>query len=98
MTDNPEVWGKLILAIYCLIGLPVVWRHVRQQKMTQSVGQIQQSACQGLVVYTLAVIWPILLFAMTLTYLQQRKRPNSRSVPADETRPATQVLDESATP
>jgi hypothetical protein len=47
---------------------------MRQQKMLESVGQIQSRHGQGLVVYTLALMWPLLLLSMGLTYFLQRKR------------------------
>jgi hypothetical protein len=78
---DSETAGKVGLLIYCLVGLPVVWLHMRQQKMVEPFKGIKQSQSQGLVIYTLAVMWPLLLLAMALTYFQQRKRPPKDSTP-----------------
>ncbi|HEV2968555.1 MAG TPA: hypothetical protein VGY55_01120 [Pirellulales bacterium] len=72
-------WGSVCFLIYCLIGLPVVWLHVRQQRMIESTKQSRQS---GIVVYTLAVMWPLLLFAMLLNYWQSS--PRSRKPKPDD--------------
>jgi heme/copper-type cytochrome/quinol oxidase subunit 2 len=74
MQFDAETKGKILFACYCAIGLLVAWLHMRQQKMLESVRQIKSGQAQGLVVYTLAVVWPLLLLSMTLTYFQQKKR------------------------
>jgi hypothetical protein len=74
MQFDAETIGKTLFAFYCVIGLPVVWLHMRQQKMLESVRQTKSGQAQGLVVFTLAVMWPLLLLSMTLTYFQQKKR------------------------
>jgi hypothetical protein len=78
---DPETTGKIVLLIYCVAGLPIVWLHMRQQKMLESVKGVKQRPAQGLVIYTLAVMWPLLLLAMTLTYFQQKKRPSKDATP-----------------
>jgi hypothetical protein len=74
MITDSERTEKLFLLAYCVAGLPVVWLHVKQQKMLDSMRQVHQSSALGLIVYTLAVLWPILLFAMALTYFQPVRR------------------------
>jgi fumarate reductase subunit D len=81
MPLDSEIIGKIVLAVYCLIGLPVVWLHMRQQGMHGSVQQVQD-ATSRLVVYTLAVLWPVLLLSMVLNHLQRRTA--SRSSPKRE--------------
>ena len=74
MLNDPEVSGKILFAIYLAAGIPVAWLHIRQQRMLESVRQVRQPQAQSLLLYTLAVMWPILLFAMALTYLQSKPR------------------------
>ena len=73
MQFDAENKGMILFACYCAIGLPVAWLHMRQQKMLESVRQTKSGQVQGLVVFTLAVMWPLLLLSMTLTYFQQKK-------------------------
>ncbi len=63
---DPDIWGKLGFGLYCLIGLPIAWHFMRQQAMTASS---QQSGLNRYVVMILAMMWPILLFAMGVNYL-----------------------------
>ena len=80
---EPNLKGMLILFIYCIVGLPVVWLHIRQQKMIESISQIQFIKAQGLVLITLALMWPVLLFALTLHHFQ-RKKPPQKSLEKNE--------------
>lgn len=80
MLDDPGIFGKILFAIYLVAGVPVAWLHIRQQRMLESVRQVRHPQSQSLVIYTLAVMWPILLFAMALTYL--RSKPQRKREPA----------------
>ena len=84
MENDPEAVEKIILAIYVAVGIPVAWLHMRQQKMTESVRKIPYAQTQSMVIYVLAVLWPLLLFAMALNYLLQkpRRRSGRDSAPA----------------
>jgi hypothetical protein len=75
--------GRLYLAIYCAIGLPIVWLHMRQQNMISSTKKSGNAA--GLVIYTLAVMWPILLFAMVLNYFLVTSPRTRKQKPEDRT-------------
>lgn len=75
---------KVVMAVYCALGLPVAWLHLRQQKMTESVNQIQLAQGQALVVFTLAVMWPLLLLSMLLNYSQRRKPQSPGAKSTDE--------------
>ena len=84
---DPETWGKLIFGLYCLIGVPVTWRFMRQQDMTASS---KQSGMNHVVVTILGMMWPVLLFAMCMNYLQGTGKPakvlrsREKSDPKDE--------------
>ncbi len=76
MLDDPEVSGKIFFAIYVAAGVPVAWLHIRQQRMIEPVQQVQHSEVRSLLPFTLAVMWPLLLFSMALTYfLSKPRRP-----------------------
>lgn len=79
MGSDHELFEKAVFAIYLAAGIPVAWLHIRQQKMAESVRGIPYQQTQGLVLYTLAVLWPLLLLAMALNYLQRKpKSPRMR--------------------
>src|SRR4051812_39021579 len=84
MHMDADTKAKMVLAIYCVVGLPIVWLHMRQQKMLESTRQIKHVQVQGLVIYTLAVMWPLLLLSMTLTYFQRKNRPHSFPAKKDD--------------
>ena len=75
MLNDPDTIGRMVFGIYCVIGLPVVLLHMRQQRMLESFDQIRHAQPKNLVICTLAAMWPLLLLAMTLTHLQQKKQP-----------------------
>jgi L-lactate permease len=77
---SDDDWGKVYLVIYCVVGLPIVWLHMRQQRMIESA---KKSGQLHLVVYTLAVLWPLLLFAMLVNYLQPSPKSVKRNRPAE---------------
>ncbi len=70
---DTETWGKLAFGLYYLIGLPIAWRFMRQQDMTASS---QKSGVHGGVVAMLAAMWPVLLFAMSVNWLQGTTGPS----------------------
>lgn len=82
MGSDPDLFGKVVFAIYVAAGIPVAWLHIQQQKMTESVRGIPYQQTQGLVLYTLAVLWPLLLLAMALNYLQRKPKSQRESQPA----------------
>lgn len=84
MRMDTDTKAKLVFAVYCVVGLPIVWLHMRQQKMVKPTRQIQLAQVQGLVVYTLAAIWPLLLFSMLLTYLQRKTDNKSFKAKSDD--------------
>ena len=96
MTLTPDTITGIVLIAYVAVGIPVAWLHMRQQRMVESVKQIQLAKGRAMVVFTLAVMWPLLLLAMALAHFQQKpwaiKQPNSGKVskpeiPSDTERP-----------
>ena len=68
---DADARGKLGFGLYLLIGVPIALRFMQQQKMTASS---KQSGTHRLVVLILAIMWPVLLFAMFVNYLQDTER------------------------
>jgi hypothetical protein len=66
---SDDAWAKVYLAIYAAVGIPVAWLHMRQQGMHESTRQSRQSR---LVIFTLAVMWPLLLLSMLLNHFQAK--------------------------
>ena len=91
MGNDPEIYGKIILALYIAAGIPVAWLHIRHQKMHESFSQIKQPQASSLVIYTLAVLWPLLLFAMALNYLLEKPQAQrtNKSNPSSDLEPST---------
>jgi hypothetical protein len=83
MSIDVDVVEKIVLAVYCVVGLPVVWLHVRQQNMQKSVGQVDPHG-KRLVIFILAVMWPLLLLTMALTYFLEKKHRSK--LPAEQRR------------
>ena len=77
--------GGLYFMAYVIVGLPVAWLHMRRQRMIEAHKNLQnadpagQSGLSGIVVFTLAVMWPLLLMAMGLNALQQRGKSKEDS-------------------
>lgn len=73
---DSEAEGKLVFALYALLGVPIAWIFIKQQKMTGSVQQASSGASR-LVVLVLALMWPVLLFCMALNRYQGRGKRGS---------------------
>ncbi len=72
-TSETDIWIKVGWGIYALLGAPVVWYFIRDQKMTESVKQSETSTMgqsNYLVRGMLLMMWPILLFALIVNRLQ----------------------------
>lgn len=80
MPDDPDAFGTIVFAVYLALGLPVAWLHLRQQRMHESLAQAPNAQSRSLVVYTLAVMWPILLFVMALAWLQRKPQSPIKQV------------------
>ncbi|WP_428307459.1 hypothetical protein [Lacipirellula sp.] len=76
MKQDPDQLGKFVFLLYVAAGIPVAWLHMRQQKMMASHKQLKQVQGQGLVTYTLAVMWPLLLLVMALNWKQRKRQPS----------------------
>ena len=78
-----DAWGQLWLWGYVIAGIPVALLHMRRQAMGASAIQAGQRL-NMMVIFTLAVIWPLLLFSMLLNgEFRKQKKP---SPPSDELR------------
>ena len=64
---EPGTWGKVLFALYYVAGLPIAWFFMKQQDMEESS---QDSESHRYVVVILAIMWPVLLFAMFVNWLQ----------------------------
>ena len=61
--------------IYALIGLVIAYVHIKQHKMREPIDQADRDlslAGGSGVEFLLALMWPVLLFAMTVNALQGR--------------------------
>jgi hypothetical protein len=76
---NPDNTGVLIFFAYCLLGLPVAWMYMKRQKMVEPFRQIEHHEPQNVVIFTLAVLWAILLAWMVLDSRQKRKAARKKA-------------------
>lgn len=68
-SDNIQI---LTLIGYVIIGLPVVWLHIRQQKMGPSISKLDGDL-HTIVFFSLAVVWPLILLSISLNRMNQRR-------------------------
>jgi hypothetical protein len=79
------------LIVYVLLGIPMAWLHMRQHKMTESFHRVPHGAPQNLIVFTLAVMWPLLLLPLATAHFRKKREAEASRAPsiaADEDRPA----------
>ena len=68
----------LALMGYMITGLPVVWLHVRQQKMRASINALDEGEQRFIVFFTLATVWPLILLSMSLNRMNRRRSQVTR--------------------
>lgn len=66
--DNFENLSSLGGILYFVVGAPIAWRHMQEQKMTQSVSESPDSF------FILMLIWPVLLFARSVVSHQEKQQ------------------------
>lgn len=66
--DEAEFRGELAFAFYVIVGVPIAHGFMRRQNMTSSS---RESGQHEFVVIFLAGLWPILLFATFVNWLQR---------------------------
>ena len=73
---DPDTCGKLSVVLYILVGVPIAFRFIRKQNMTESVRQAGEVASEfsAIVVGTLSLMWPVLLLCMGLDCVQARAK------------------------
>ena len=71
MPNPNDDMGRLWFELYVAVGVPIAYWHVKRQGMKDSLKQPADGAgTRYIVITTLAMMWPILLFA----YLVEPKK------------------------
>ncbi len=63
--------GYLYFLGYLVMGIPVVWYFIRQQKLGRAARDIPLSNFQMIFYYKLVFVWPILVFAIVCIKLME---------------------------
>ncbi len=71
-------WGLIRFLAYIALGVPVALLYMRQRRMTAST-KSAPGRVSALVVFTLACLWPLLLFAMLLANRQSSSRSKTQA-------------------
>ena len=67
---DPEMLGWVIFFGYCVIGMPVVWWHVRREKI--GVSDTPSERDFNRLLWLLAIIWPVLLLAIFAAWVGEK--------------------------
>lgn len=91
--QDPEANLKLFWAAYLICGAPVAWFHMKKHNLIKPATDLDRRMPELpmspllIVGFVLATMWPLLLFAIGLTNLLDRK-PIRKPVPKSPTEDA----------
>ena len=67
---DTETTGAIMMGVYCAIGLPVAFWHMRREQMSES--DIESSTTRYRFIWLLAWMWPILFLGIAAQSLGNR--------------------------